>query len=83
MQSELADLGKWSARGLQPKLRYDIRAARSGFFNVFARQLTRSCMSGSISVLYVDYLCFHLINRCWLVTAKSFHIERRFEETEV
>ena len=30
------------------------------------------------AVLYVDYLCFHLIDGKWLVTAKSFHIERRF-----
>ena len=31
------------------------------------------------STLYVDYLCFHLIDGGWLVTAKSFHVERRFE----
>jgi hypothetical protein len=31
------------------------------------------------TVLYVDYLAFHLISGVWLVTAKSFHIERRFE----
>lgn len=31
------------------------------------------------AILYVDYLCFHLIAGRWLVTAKSFHIERRFE----
>jgi hypothetical protein len=31
------------------------------------------------SILYVDYLSFHLIGGEWLVTAKSFHIERRFE----
>lgn len=29
--------------------------------------------------LYVDYLSFHLIDGTWLVTAKSFHIEKRFE----
>lgn len=28
--------------------------------------------------LYLDYLCFHLIDGEWLVTAKSFHIESRF-----
>ena len=32
------------------------------------------------TILYVDYLCFHLIDRKWLVTAKSFHVEHRFEE---
>jgi hypothetical protein len=31
------------------------------------------------AILYVDYLSFHLIEGVWLVTAKSFHIERRFE----
>jgi hypothetical protein len=31
------------------------------------------------TILYVDYLSFHLIGGEWLVTAKSFHIERRFE----
>jgi Putative lumazine-binding len=31
------------------------------------------------TILYVDYLSFHLIGDDWLVTAKSFHIERRFE----
>ena len=30
-------------------------------------------------ILYVDYLSFHLIVGAWLVTAKSFHIERHFE----
>ena len=30
------------------------------------------------AIVYVDYLSFHLINGCWLVTAKSFHAERRF-----
>lgn len=32
------------------------------------------------TVLFVDYLSFHLIGTSWLVTAKSFHIERRFEQ---
>lgn len=31
-------------------------------------------------ILYVDYLCFHLIGGAWRITAKSFHIERRFDE---
>jgi Putative lumazine-binding len=30
--------------------------------------------------LYVDYLSFHLVGGSWLVTAKSFHIERRFDQ---
>jgi hypothetical protein len=30
-------------------------------------------------VLFLDYLSYHLIGGAWLVTAKSFHIERRFE----
>jgi hypothetical protein len=29
--------------------------------------------------LYLDYLAFHRIGGAWLITAKSFHIERRFE----
>src|ERR1043166_2855134 len=28
---------------------------------------------------YVDYLAYHCINRTWLITAKSFHVERRHE----
>ncbi|MCP3410879.1 nuclear transport factor 2 family protein [Bradyrhizobium sp. CCGB01] len=28
---------------------------------------------------YVDYLAFHCINDTWLITAKSFHVERRYE----
>lgn len=31
------------------------------------------------ALLYVDYLCFHRIDDAWRITAKSFHIERRFE----
>jgi hypothetical protein len=31
-------------------------------------------------ILYVDYLSFHLIGGSWIVTAKSFHIERRLDE---
>jgi Putative lumazine-binding len=31
-------------------------------------------------LLYVDYLSFHFIDDAWLITAKSFHIERRFEQ---
>jgi hypothetical protein len=29
--------------------------------------------------LYVDYLSYHSIGGTWLITAKSFHIERKFE----
>jgi Putative lumazine-binding len=28
--------------------------------------------------LYVDYLSYHAIDDAWLITAKSFHIERTF-----
>jgi hypothetical protein len=31
------------------------------------------------ALLYLDYLAYHRIDGAWLVTAKSFHIERRFE----
>jgi hypothetical protein len=31
------------------------------------------------TILYLDYLSFHLFSGAWRVTAKSFHIERRFE----
>jgi Putative lumazine-binding len=31
------------------------------------------------TILYVDYLSFHLVGGSWLVTAKSFHIEKRFD----
>ncbi|QOZ07819.1 nuclear transport factor 2 family protein [Bradyrhizobium sp. CCBAU 51765] len=30
---------------------------------------------------YVDYLAYHRINDSWLITAKSFHVERRHEPT--
>lgn len=31
------------------------------------------------TILYVDYLSYHCIDGAWLITAKSFHIERLFE----
>lgn len=31
------------------------------------------------TLLYVDYLSFHLIDGAWRITAKSFHVERRFD----
>jgi hypothetical protein len=31
------------------------------------------------AVLYLDYLSYHRINSAWLITAKSFHVERRYE----
>jgi Putative lumazine-binding len=31
------------------------------------------------TILYLDYLSFHLIGGAWFVTAKFFHIEKRFE----
>jgi hypothetical protein len=35
------------------------------------------------TILYVDYLSLHLICGAWRTTAKSFHIERRFEPQAV
>jgi hypothetical protein len=32
------------------------------------------------TILYLDYLAFHCIDGAWLITAKSFHIERRYEQ---
>jgi hypothetical protein len=32
------------------------------------------------TTLYVDHLAFHRMAGRWLVTAKSFHIERRFDQ---
>jgi len=31
------------------------------------------------TILYLDYLLFHMVAGTWLVTAKSFHIARLFE----
>jgi hypothetical protein len=31
------------------------------------------------TILYLDYLSYHCIHSVWLITAKSFHIERRYE----
>ncbi|MFI5015301.1 MAG: nuclear transport factor 2 family protein [Hyphomicrobiales bacterium] len=31
------------------------------------------------TVLYLDYLSYHCIGGEWLITAKSFHIERRYQ----
>jgi hypothetical protein len=31
------------------------------------------------TVQYLDYLSYHCINGAWLITAKSFHVERRYE----
>ena len=28
---------------------------------------------------YVDYLSYHLVDGAWIITAKSFHIEKTFE----
>ena len=33
------------------------------------------------AILYLDYLCYHCIDGAWLITAKSFHIERKYEAT--
>jgi Putative lumazine-binding len=32
------------------------------------------------AILYVDYLSFHLIGGAWRITAKSFHVEKRFDQ---
>ncbi len=32
------------------------------------------------TILYLDYLAYHCIDGAWLITAKSFHIERRYEQ---
>jgi len=31
------------------------------------------------TVQYLDYLSYHRINDVWLITAKSFYVERRYE----
>ena len=31
------------------------------------------------TVQYLDYLSYHCIDGLWLITAKSFHIERRYD----
>jgi hypothetical protein len=31
------------------------------------------------TVLYLDYLSYHRLDGTWLITAKSFHVERRYE----
>jgi hypothetical protein len=32
------------------------------------------------AILYVDSLSFHLIDNSWRITAKSFHVEKRFDQ---
>jgi Putative lumazine-binding len=34
-------------------------------------------------LLYLDYLAFHLVEGRWLITAKSFHVERNFADGTV
>jgi hypothetical protein len=31
------------------------------------------------TLLYLDYLSYHCIDGVWLITAKSFHIEQRYD----
>jgi len=31
------------------------------------------------TLLYLDYLSYHRISNAWLITAKSFHVERRYD----
>lgn len=33
------------------------------------------------TIQYLDYLAYHRIKGNWLITAKSFHVERRYDET--
>ena len=32
---------------------------------------------------YLDYLSYHCIDDAWLITAKSFHVEHRYEATKI
>lgn len=34
------------------------------------------------AVQYLDYLSYHRIKDAWVITAKSFHVERRYEPSE-
>jgi len=31
------------------------------------------------ALLYLDYLSYHCIDGAWLITAKSFHVEQRYD----
>ena len=31
------------------------------------------------AIQYLDYLSYHLLDDEWLITAKSFHVERRYD----
>jgi hypothetical protein len=31
------------------------------------------------TLLYIDYLSYHRTNGAWLITAKSFHVEHRYD----
>jgi hypothetical protein len=31
------------------------------------------------ALVYLDYLSYHRIDNAWLITAKSFHVEHRYE----
>jgi hypothetical protein len=31
------------------------------------------------AILYLDYLSYHRIDGAWLITAKSFHVEHRYD----
>jgi hypothetical protein len=31
------------------------------------------------AIQYLDYLSYHRVNEIWLITAKSFHVEQRYE----
>jgi hypothetical protein len=34
------------------------------------------------TLLYLDHLSYHCIDNAWLITAKSFHVEHRYEATK-
>jgi hypothetical protein len=34
------------------------------------------------TIQYLDYLSYHFIDGAWLITAKSFHIEKRYEAAD-
>ncbi len=33
------------------------------------------------AILYLDYLSYHRVNGAWLITAKSFHVEKRYDKS--
>jgi putative lumazine-binding protein len=61
----------------RPRMRPGKRiSCRSGFAS--ATQALIKVRVRIDQTLYIDYLSFHLVSGAWRVTAKAFHIERRF-----